>query len=102
MQDQTRRIVVLDDAPLVAQTIQLMVEDQGIGACRSLHAPDGFFAAVEQWEPTHAILDLAMPGMDGVQILEALVHRAPQIRIVLLSGLGQRVIDSARIYAREH
>lgn len=101
MHGLTRRIVILDDNALVGQTIQLMIEDQGIGESRFLSASDDFFAALTEWAPTHAILDLAMPGMDGVQIIRELSERAPDIRVVLLSGLGQRVLDSARIYARE-
>lgn len=101
MHGQMRRIVILDDDVLVGQTIQLMIEDQGIGESRFLSASDEFFAALREWAPTHAILDLAMPGMDGVQIIRELSERAPDIRLLLLSGLGQRVLDSARIYARE-
>ena len=98
---QTRRILILDDDALVGQTIQMMIEEQGIGESRVLSTSGEFFAVLGEWEPSHAILDLAMPGMDGVQIIRELSERAPDIRIVLLSGLGQRVIDSARIYARE-
>jgi EAL domain-containing protein (putative c-di-GMP-specific phosphodiesterase class I)/CheY-like chemotaxis protein len=96
------RIVILEDNPLVGQTIQMMIEDHDLGECRLLSEPEPFFDALREWQPTHAILDLAMPGMDGVQVIRELPERAPHIRLILLSGLGQRVIDSACLYAREH
>jgi DNA-binding NarL/FixJ family response regulator len=41
-----------------------------------------------QHRPDVVLLDLRLPGMDGVQVIKALRHEAPTARIVVLSSYG--------------
>lgn len=50
-------------------------------------------ARVEQWEPEVVLLDLRLPGMDGLETLKAIRGRNPSIEVVMLTGHGS--IDSA-------
>jgi EAL domain-containing protein (putative c-di-GMP-specific phosphodiesterase class I) len=64
--------------------------------------PDRFFRAIEEWQPTHIALDLVMPDMDGIQILIELGARKCTADIIITSGMGARVLESARRAALEH
>ncbi|MGO9013142.1 MAG: sigma-54-dependent transcriptional regulator [Bryobacteraceae bacterium] len=48
---------------------------------------------VEQWEPEVVLLDLRLPGMDGLETLKAIRGRNASIEVIMLTGHGS--IDSA-------
>lgn len=91
----TGRVLVLDDDPLVARTIGSAVEAMGI-QCRLVTRPEGFFDLLDRWEPTHILVDLMMPDMDGLEIMAELADRRCPARIVIISGVGSSALDAAK------
>src|SRR5690606_15100246 len=51
---------------------------------------------LNEWAPTHVVIDLVMPRVDGVEVLRMLADRHCGARIILTSGAGERVLDAAR------
>ena len=95
------RLLILDDEAAVADTVRMIAEDAGVEARVALEA-QAFFEAFDQWQPTHLAIDLVMPGMDGVEVMGRLAERGCMARIIITSGVGSRVLDSARRFAAEH
>ncbi len=95
------RLLILDDDPAVAEMIRFIAEDAGLDAHVTLLAQD-FFAQLDAWQPTHLAIDLVMPDMDGVEVMGRLAGLGCSARIVITSGVGSRVLDSARRFAAEH
>ena len=98
---QEKRLLILDDEPAVAQTIVNIAEKLGFSV-RFCLDPAGFFQAVEQWHPTHIALDLVMPAMDGIEVLRRLGSLDCNARVILTSGIGSRVLESAGRSGRNH
>ena len=48
------------------------------------------------WRPDLIILDLQMPGTDGIQLLRELARTAAKVKVLLASGVDERVLDTAR------
>jgi EAL domain-containing protein (putative c-di-GMP-specific phosphodiesterase class I) len=46
-------------------------------------------------DTTLILLDLMMPGMDGIEVMRSLAARQCKARIVLMSGIGERVLETA-------
>lgn len=46
-------------------------------------------------DTTLILLDLMMPGMDGIEVMRLLAARHCKARIVLMSGIGERVLETA-------
>lgn len=100
-QTVNQRVLILDDNEMVGRTLTLMCERfDGLSAQLCTHADD-FFHAFETWLPTHVVLDLSMPEMDGIEVMKALSERSHRAGIIIASGMGARVIESARKYADE-
>ncbi len=95
------RMLILDDDLSVGQTMALVAESTGMEA-RCVTGPEEFFRALEEWLPTHIVLDLVMPEMDGVEIMRCLAERDCRAEIIISSGVGSRVLDAARRSAAEH
>ena len=96
-----RRILILDDDEAVGQTIQWIAENLGFEAEFVTH-PDEFFKRLVQMSPDIITIDLAMPELDGVEIMRLLAERQCKSKIIISSGMGTRVLDAAQRSASEH
>lgn len=96
-----KRLLILDDDLMVGGTIALIAESAGWD-CKATDEPQVFFAHLDAWQPTHIVLDLVMPKMDGVEVMVELSRRACAAQIIISSGVGSRVLDAASRSAAEH
>jgi EAL domain-containing protein (putative c-di-GMP-specific phosphodiesterase class I)/ActR/RegA family two-component response regulator len=96
-----KRLLILDDDPMVGRTMEIMAESAGFSA-RFVTTPADFFLQVETWVPTHIALDLVMPEMDGVEVMSSLAEHDCDAGIIITSGVGDRVLDAARRAATGH
>jgi len=84
--DQPGRIVVVDDDPTVADVVErYLVRDGHTVQC----AHDGYEALrlIEERPPDLVVLDLMLPGIDGLEVCRRLRARWP-IPVVMLTALG--------------
>ena len=95
------RLLILDDDTSIGQVIRALAEGFGL-AVEFTTRPADFFRLVADWSPTHIALDLMMPEMDGIQVLGNLARSGCSARIIITSGVGGRVLDSARRAAAEN
>lgn len=85
------RVLVVDDSAVVRRQVTQMLEsDPGVEVVAT--APDGRLALerIAQHAPDVVLLDLEMPGMDGLATLRALRQRAPRLPVLLFSSLTER------------
>ena len=94
------RLLILDDEEAVGRTLGFIAEEIGFEV-RTFTRPVEFFAALDAWPPTHIAIDLVMPEMDGIEAIRLLAERGCQASIIITSGVGSRVLDSARRTATE-
>lgn len=95
------RLLVLDDDADVGQTLGMIAEGAGLEWLYTGNAGD-FFHQLAQWNPTHLAIDLVMPDMDGVQVMQKLAEMDCRAGVIITSGVGSRVLDAARRSASEH
>ncbi|GIF23563.1 DNA-binding response OmpR family regulator [Actinoplanes tereljensis] len=81
-------VLVVDDDPTVSDVVRRYLEQDG---CRVRLAADGLaaLAAVEEDQPDLVVLDLMMPGLDGLEVCRRLRHRRPDLPVVMLTALGE-------------
>ncbi|MDO8863682.1 EAL domain-containing response regulator [Haliea sp. E1-2-M8] len=97
----TGRVLILDDDPPVAQLIASVVSSCGLDSTIT-HTPAAFFASLEASEPDIIALDMLLPEMDGVEVMRRLAKQGCASKIIVISGLGGRVLDAAGRSAVEH
>jgi DNA-binding NtrC family response regulator len=81
----SRRILVVDDERAMVKTLSDILRLRGWEA-RGAHSGTDAVAAIER-EPFDAVLmDIKMPGLDGVAAFKAMKARRPGIRVVLMTA----------------
>ncbi|MBN8510172.1 MAG: response regulator transcription factor [Burkholderiales bacterium] len=86
-------VYVVDDDAAVRDALQRLLESAGHGvrAFESAAQCLQFLRAAEgpaRDEIACLVLDLAMPGQDGLQLQQRLLERAPELPVVFLTGRG--------------
>ncbi len=83
-----RRVLLVDDDRNLRMLFRLMLEDHG-GFDIVGEAADGreAVALARHFQPDVVLLDLAMPGLGGLETLPLLLAVAPTAKVVVLSGL---------------
>ncbi len=94
------RLLVIDDEPAFGQIVQKVAEASGFEVVVT-RDPSVFMHAARQWHPSVIILDLKMPGTDGVQLLRTLAADNCPAHVVLTSGADGKVLESAIQLGRE-
>jgi CheY-like chemotaxis protein len=88
------RLLVIDDEPMVARFVAYAAESHGIETAMTISA-DGFRRDYDTHDPDIVVLDLAMPGGDGIELIRFLAERRSRATVVMLSGFDERVIEAA-------
>lgn len=96
-----RKVLILDDEKDVAEVVRSACEFFGWEA-HATSSPDEFRGIIHSAPPDVIIMDLIMPGTDGVQILRFLAETKVIASIILMSGSDRRVIQSAGQVAQAH
>jgi two-component system, chemotaxis family, CheB/CheR fusion protein len=83
------RVLVVDDDEDVASSLRLLLEVLGMEARVASTGPSAIDICV-QWEPTHVLMDLDMPDMDGFEAARRIreCHGNRTVRLIALSGWG--------------
>ena len=92
------KILVIDDDRVVGEIVSALANAMGL-QCDVTKSPEDFFDLVTP-ETTLILLDLVMPEMDGIEILRLLGEKKCKSRIVLMSGINIRVIETAKKLAQ--
>ncbi len=79
------RILVIDDEAAIRDALRMTLEYQGYSVMTAATGDEGA-ALVEQEGPDLVFLDIKMPGMDGLEVLQRLAHLADVTPIVVMSG----------------
>src|SRR5213594_1052918 len=80
-------ILVVDDEENIRHTLRGVLADEGFEV---LEAPDGRRALelLQHAAPRLAIVDVWMPEMDGIELVERMRNQAPGVPIIVISGHG--------------
>ena len=85
------RVLVVDDDPTIAEVVGDYLRDAGL---ESRHAADGpsALSLAEAWQPDIVVLDLMLPGIDGLEVCRRL--RTAQdgqrpVPVIMLTALGE-------------
>jgi len=94
-----RATYLVDDDNGVRNAFRSLLELQPDQTVRDFNCGEAFLAEADSLEPGVLLLDLNMPGLSGLEVLEALWSRLPgKFAILILTGMGSvsRALDAMR------
>ncbi len=85
--------LVVDDEPSVRQVAELMFRRMGFQAFSAASGPEALEFLRRHGPVRIVLLDLSMPGMDGLTALAEMRRLVPDIRVILSSGYNEQAIS---------
>jgi EAL domain-containing protein (putative c-di-GMP-specific phosphodiesterase class I)/ActR/RegA family two-component response regulator len=97
--DTSNKLLVIDDQPDLCEFISEAAANLGFEV-RAVTEPEAFRRAVHDFKPSVVVLDLQMPGADGIELLRYLGEHGCKASVLVASGMDQRVLSTAQQLGR--
>ena len=81
------RILVIDDEAAIRDSMRMILEYEGYECLVAPAGPDGL-VMVDREDPSLVFLDIKMPGMDGLDVLDRIKGQHEALPVVMISGHG--------------
>ena len=78
-------ICIVDDQPFICSSVAGILKDEGYQTIVFQDA-ESFWQKLDSIEPSLVMLDIWLPGIDGLQLLKRLHGRFPALPIIMMSG----------------
>ncbi len=82
-----RRMLLVDDDAAFRAALSAAMSRRGWSVSTAA-SPDEALALASREAPTHAVIDLRMPGGSGLDLLRELIALVPGVAVVVLTGYG--------------
>jgi len=80
-----KKVLIVDDEERVVQSIAGVLEDEGFQVARAKSGEEAI-KVFQHEEPDITLLDIWMPGMDGIEVLKRLKWISPDCQVIMISG----------------
>jgi DNA-binding NtrC family response regulator len=80
-----RKVLVVDDEQIIADSLRLIFLTNGYEALSAYSAEEATEIIVE-WLPDLIIIDVILPGMNGIELAVVVSQQFPNCRVLLFSG----------------
>ncbi|MDY6904025.1 MAG: sigma-54 dependent transcriptional regulator [Thermodesulfobacteriota bacterium] len=80
-------VLIVDDEPSIVQSLEGLLSDEGFDV---MTASNGYEAlkVIETESPDIVLLDIWMPGIDGIETLKEIKESSPHIAVIMITGHG--------------
>lgn len=80
-------VYIVDDDPAIRDSLSLLIEQEELSVM-TFECAEDFLAACSDTSFGCAIIDIRMPGMDGMQLQEEMTRRGILLPVIFLTGHG--------------
>lgn len=83
-----RHVYIVDDDDALRQSVEVLLEVAGGFVTRSFESGEAFLAQLPEADAGCVLLDLNMPGLNGIEVLRRLQRIDNRFETILLTGQG--------------
>lgn len=81
-----RRVFVIDDHPIVRQGLALLInQEPDLSVCGEAEEAETILDNIASFTPDIVVLDISLPGSDGIEALKSIRSRHPDLPVLILS-----------------
>ena len=95
-------VLVVDDHDIIKHGLQSVFKDSGIRVCGEASSSDEAVRQAKKLKPDVVLLDIRMPGKDGLAALEKIRADLPTVRVVMLSTFDNPTYVARAVAAGAH
>jgi two-component system response regulator AlgR len=97
------RVMVVDDEPLAVERLQLLLARiEGVTVAGTANDGEAALRIAEAVAPDLVLLDIAMPGMDGIDVARALSHSAVDPAVVFVTAFDNFAVAAFDVAAIDY
>ena len=97
------RTIIVDDEPFIVNAFRTELETiPGIELAGWFTDPSEALAYADSHRVDFAVLDIVMPGMDGIELGRRLRERYPNMILTYVTGYGQYALDAFKLEAASY
>jgi two-component system response regulator AlgR len=101
--DEALRVLIADDEPLAAERLQLLLaRTEGAQLVGTASDGDSAMNLAEALKPDLLLLDIAMPGLDGIGVARALAMLSPSPAVVFVTAFDQFAVAAFEVEAVDY
>ncbi|HLR91103.1 MAG TPA: response regulator transcription factor [Balneolaceae bacterium] len=81
-----RRIYIVDDHPLMRKGLALTIDNEpGFDVCGQAESAEIALDEILATRPDAAVVDISLPGMNGIEFIKNILHQMPDLKILVVS-----------------
>lgn len=85
-----RKVLLVDDHPIVREGMALLINREAdLEVCAATEDSNAALDAIESHRPDLAIVDISLPGRDGLELLKTIRTKHSQMPVLILSMHGE-------------
>jgi two-component system response regulator FixJ len=85
--DASRLVHIVDDDDAIRRSVSFALKTSGF-AVRTYESGSDFIKSAASLEPGCILLDIRMPGLDGLEVQEALQEKGIALPVIIMTGHG--------------
>lgn len=83
---KNRQIYIVDDHPLMRKGLAMTLEKEvGFDVCGQAESAEVALQEILKLKPDAAVIDISLPGMNGIELVKNLLHQQPDLKILIVS-----------------
>lgn len=91
-----KTVLVVDDAAFMRTMLRRVIEEAGAYTVEEAQDGETALSVYAKKRPGLVLLDISMPGIDGIEVLKQIMQKDPDACVVMCSAIGQeRTIKDA-------
>src|SRR3954469_20751427 len=103
MGDPALKVLIADDEPLAAERLQLLLARcEGIDLVGTATDGDSTVRMANALTPDLLLLDIAMPGLDGIGVARALADTSPSPAVIFITAFDQFAVAAFEVEAVDY
>ena len=83
------KLLVVDDEIEICDFLKSFFEERNYEV-KTASSGQAALEAADQFKPNVILLDIKMPGMDGIQVLSAVKKKYPRTKVIMVTALETR------------
>lgn len=95
-----KRIYLVDDHPLMRKGLAMTIQNEiGFEVCGQAESAEDALNEILDLKPDASVIDISLPGMNGIELVKNLLHQDPKLKILIVSRHDEELYAERAIRA---